>query len=54
MLFIPDEHFALVKNDSIELYDFQGVAKPLLLQDVAGEWHDHTKGGHEHFMLKEI
>lgn len=54
VLYIPDEHFALVKNDSIELYDFQGNAKPLLLQDISADWQDYQKNGHEHFMLKEI
>lgn len=54
VLFVPDEHFALVKNDSIELYDFHGVAKPLILQDISADWHDHDKNGHKHFMLKEI
>lgn len=54
VLFIPDEHFALVRNDSIELYDFQGVAKPLFWQDISADWQDHHKNGHEHYMLKEI
>lgn len=54
VLFIPDEHFAIVKSDMIELYDFAGNPKPLVMQDITSEWQAHQKNGHEHYMLKEI
>jgi glucosamine--fructose-6-phosphate aminotransferase (isomerizing) len=54
VLFIPDDHFAIVHNDCVELYDFQGAETPLMIQDITAEWQDHTKNGYEHYMLKEI
>jgi glucosamine--fructose-6-phosphate aminotransferase (isomerizing) len=54
VLFIPDEHFAIVKSDMIELYDFSGNPKPLVMQDITSDWQVHQKNGHEHYMLKEI
>ncbi len=54
VLFIPDEHFAIVKHDMIELYDFMGNPKPLIMQDITSDWQAHQKNGHEHYMLKEI
>ncbi len=54
VLFIPDEHFAIVKHDMIELYDFKGNSKPLIMQDITSDWQAHQKNGHEHYMLKEI
>ena len=55
VLFVPDESFALVYQDQIELYDFFGNAlstKPERIENVCA--HDIEKQGHEHFMLKEI
>lgn len=54
VLFLPDESFALVRNDGIELYDFSGVALPLTIQEVDHTWSHEGKQGYEHFMLKEI
>ena len=54
ILFLPDESFALVKKDMIELYNFSGKALPLAVQEINVNWHDHEKKGHEHYMLKEI
>lgn len=54
VLFLPDESFAIVKKDLIELYDFTGKALPIVVQDVDSVWDDAHKQGHEHFMLKEI
>lgn len=54
VLFLPDESFAIVKKDMIELYDFSGKPLPLNVQEVEVTWDDQEKGGHEHFMLKEI
>jgi len=33
ILFLPDESFALVKKDMIELYNFSGKALPLAVQN---------------------
>lgn len=54
VIFLPDESFALVKKDIIELYDFSG--KPLVpqVQEVQVNWHNSQKQGYEHYMLKEI
>ncbi|BDC34806.1 glutamine--fructose-6-phosphate aminotransferase [Candidatus Dependentiae bacterium Noda2021] len=54
VIFLPDESFALVKKDIIELYDFTG--KPLVpqVQEVQVNWHNSQKQGFEHYMLKEI
>lgn len=54
VLFLPDESFALVKKDMIELYNFSGKALPLGVQELAVNWDDYEKKGHEHYMLKEI
>jgi len=54
VLFMPDESFAFVKKDLIELYDFTGKPLPLVAQDISIDWADREKDGHEHFMLKEI
>lgn len=54
VLFMPDESFALVKKDCIELYDFKGKPLPLSIQEVGYAWSAMGKQGYEHFMLKEI
>lgn len=54
ILFLPDESFALVKKDAIELYNFSGKALSLTMQEVTVNWDDYEKKGHEHYMLKEI
>lgn len=54
VLFLPDESFALIKKDMIELYDFHGKVLPLAVQTMAIDWRDQEKGGYEHYMLKEI
>lgn len=54
VLFLPDESFALVKKDAIELYNFSGKALSLTMQEVTVNWDDYEKKGHEHYMLKEI
>lgn len=54
VIFLPDESFALVKKDIIELYDFSG--KPLVphVQEIEVNWQSSQKMGYEHYMLKEI
>lgn len=54
VLFLPDESFAFVKKDMIELYDFSGHPLPITIQEITSEWAVHEKQGFEHFMLKEI
>jgi glutamine---fructose-6-phosphate transaminase (isomerizing) len=54
MLFLPDETFAFVKKDSVELFDFKGNPVPLNFQIVDVPWSSDLKQGYEHYMLKEI
>lgn len=54
VLFMPDESFAFVQKDLIELYDFSGKALPMQIQDIDVNWEAYEKKGHEHYMLKEI
>lgn len=52
--FLPDESFAIVTNNSIDLYNFKGQPMLLPLQNLELTWSADGKQGHEHFMLKEI
>jgi len=54
VLFLPDQSFALLGKELLELYDFSGA--PLLpsIQEVDSAWINVDKNGYEHFMLKEI
>ncbi len=52
--FLPDESFALLAKDQIELFDFTGSVLPVITQTVVADWSDAHTSGHEHFMLKEI
>ncbi len=54
VIFVPDQAFAIVKKDMIELYDFKGKALQLPVQELELDWDDQEKKGHEHHMLKEI
>lgn len=54
VVFMPDESFAIVKRDMLSLYDFAGNPLPVNVQEMATQWADHEKQGHEHYMLKEI
>ncbi|MCX5922656.1 MAG: glutamine--fructose-6-phosphate transaminase (isomerizing) [Candidatus Dependentiae bacterium] len=54
VLFLPDQSFALVRKDMIELYDFSGKSLPMTVQEITADWAAHEKKGHEHYMLKEI
>jgi glucosamine--fructose-6-phosphate aminotransferase (isomerizing) len=54
VLFLPDESFALVQQDTIALYDFFGKKLTFHLSDMEVSWQDHSKQGYPHFMLKEI
>ncbi len=54
VLFLPDESFAIVRKDMIELYDFTGKPLHINAQTVDCVWDPNEKDGHEHYMLKEI
>lgn len=54
VIFLPDESFAIVRKNSIELYGFDGTVLQPSIQEVDSQWDDFGKNGHEHFMLKEI
>ncbi len=54
MMFLPDESFAFIRQNKVELYDFKGNPLPLNYQIVDIPWTSDMKQGYEHFMLKEI
>lgn len=54
VVFMPDDSFALVKPDSLELYNFAGKPLAYSIQAVDPSYIDVDKGAFEHFMLKEI
>jgi glucosamine--fructose-6-phosphate aminotransferase (isomerizing) len=54
VMFLPDDSFALIQPDRIELYDFYGNALPIIVQENVFDWHALDKEEHDHFMLKEI
>ena len=54
MMFLPDESFAFIKKNKVDLYDFKGDPLPLNYQIVDIPWTSDMKQGYEHFMLKEI
>ncbi|MCX5925130.1 MAG: glutamine--fructose-6-phosphate transaminase (isomerizing) [Candidatus Dependentiae bacterium] len=54
VFFLPEESFAFVKKNEIQLYDFAGNALPVHMQALDLSWQDSQKNEHEHFMLKEI
>lgn len=54
VLFMPDNSFALVRRNMIELYDFFGKPLVINVQEVNFDWSSQEKQGYEHYMLKEI
>lgn len=54
VLFLPDESFALVFRDSVQLYDFQGNRIMVEVQTINTHYDPAHNGEYEHFMLKEI
>ena len=54
VVFLPDESFAFVKKDMIDLYDFSGKPIPITVQDLDFDISFACKGSHDHFMIKEI
>jgi len=54
VIFLPDETFAFIKKDTIELYNFSGAPLSPVVKNVDIDWTDNGKNGFEHYMLKEI
>lgn len=54
VLFLPDESIALIKKDSIELFDFSGQKLLQKITSLDVSWGNCTKEGFEHYMLKEM
>ncbi|MCX5922602.1 MAG: glutamine--fructose-6-phosphate transaminase (isomerizing) [Candidatus Dependentiae bacterium] len=54
VVFLPDESFALITKDSIELYNFDGQALPVVIKTLDITPTIYDKFQHEHYMLKEI
>lgn len=54
VLFLPDETFALIGPDAVSVYTFQGDEITVVPQAIAQVWTQADKGGHAHFMLKEM
>lgn len=54
MLFMPDDSFAIVKKDHIDLYDFTGKALVPQITIANIQYDAATKQGFDHYMLKEI
>lgn len=54
VLFLPEESFAWVGKDYIELYRFDGTPITMHPQEIDLEWDAYEKRGYDHYMLKEI
>lgn len=54
LVFLPDESFAFLRKDTIELYDFSGKPIPISIQEINQDISFSKKIGHDHFMIKEI
>jgi glucosamine--fructose-6-phosphate aminotransferase (isomerizing) len=52
--FLPDDSFALITMDQIELFNFDGQALPVETQELNIDWVKPEHKGYEHYMLKEI
>src|SRR5207244_3037666 len=54
VVFVPDESFAFVYKDRLEIYNFFGELLEADVQPLAKVSIVTDKAGYEHFMLKEI
>ena len=54
VLFLPDESFAFVHKNMIELYRFDGKPLQMNMQEIDLSWEINEKQGHDHYMLKGI
>lgn len=53
-MLLPDECFAIISGDLIELYDFMGTSMAVNGPELRFDCNDNELKGHEHYMLKEI
>jgi glutamine---fructose-6-phosphate transaminase (isomerizing) len=54
VVFMPDDTFALISKDSIELHGFDGRTVPYYVQEIDQSYINVDKEGFEHYLLKEI
>ncbi|KKQ33151.1 MAG: Isomerizing Glutamine-fructose-6-phosphate aminotransferase [candidate division TM6 bacterium GW2011_GWF2_37_49] len=54
ILFLPDECFAIVKKDSVEVFDFDNKRLEVLPREIDSKYMSVDKQDFEHYMLKEI
>lgn len=54
VIFLPDESFAIITKEDIEIYDFSGTLLSVSPQKMNVKPSVYEKFEHEHFMLKEI
>jgi len=54
VLFLPDESFAIITQDSVQLYDFTGNLLPVNIQEINIDSNLIQIGTYESYMLKEI
>jgi len=53
-IYIDNEDFAIVNNDGIQIFDFDGTPTKHQITKVSKEFADVYKGDYAHFTLKEI
>lgn len=54
VIFLPDNTFALVKKNEINIFDFDGKHIPVKSQEVSVDNQVSQKDSYQHFMLKEL
>ncbi|MFH0898984.1 MAG: glutamine--fructose-6-phosphate transaminase (isomerizing) [bacterium] len=54
IIFLPNLSFAIVKKDSVDLFDFDGNRLEVVSQQIDNKFVQIDKNGFEHYMLKEI
>lgn len=54
IIFMPDESFAIIKKDMVNIFDFAGNPLTIEAQEINIDWSVNDKKGYELFMLKEI
>jgi glucosamine--fructose-6-phosphate aminotransferase (isomerizing) len=54
VLFLPDESFAFVMQDRVEIYNFSGQKIVVNNENITCSFEHVDKGAYDHFMLKEI
>jgi len=53
-IYVDNEDFAIVNNDGIQIFDFDGTPTKYQITKVSKEFADVYKGDYAHFTLKEI